>query len=179
MAIESTTGESADVASAFIAEARRRLCENVERIEHGVNQLDDAQVWWRPHESLNSIANLLLHLNGNLRQWIVSGVGGVPDVRDRPREFSERDDVPKAELLRGLEAVVAEADRVLAGLDASTLLEPRRIQGFDETALAALWQTLGHLSGHTQEIILMTRLQLADRYTFAWTPKTPEQGAPV
>src|SRR5206468_11868255 len=85
------------VGRAFIEVARRQLAERADRIGHCVGQLDDAQVWWRPHESMNSIANLVLHLCGNRRQWIVSGVGGEPDVRDRPGEFSERGAVPKDE----------------------------------------------------------------------------------
>jgi hypothetical protein len=173
-----TAGGVPDVGRAFIDVARRHLAERADRIAHCVGQLDDVQVWWRPQGSMNSIANILLHLSGNLRQWIVSGVGGEPDVRDRPGEFSERGAIPKAELLGRVQAVVAQADAVLAGLDESRLLEPRRIQGFDETALSATWRSLEHLGGHTQEIIYISRLQLGDRYRFAWAPSTPEQGAP-
>jgi hypothetical protein len=172
-------GESSDVASAFIAQARQRLAADIERIKHCVEQLDDAQLWWRPQEPLNSIANLLLHLCGNLRQWIISGVGGETDTRDRPREFAERAAISKGELIGRLETVVAQVDAVLAGLEGARLLEPRRIQGFDETALSAIWNSLNHLGGHAQEIVYITRLQLGDRYRFAWTPATPEQGAPA
>ncbi len=172
------TGEQ--IATAFLAAARKRLEHNLGRIKHCVDQLDDARVWWRPQESMNSIANLLLHLCGNVRQWVVCGVGGAgADARDRPREFAERRQVPKAELLRRLEEVVREADAVLARLTAAELLAPRRIQGFDETGMSALWDTLCHFNGHTQEIIYITRLQLGDAYRFAWVPTTPEQGAPV
>jgi hypothetical protein len=167
------------VASAYIDQARRHLTDRTDRIKHCVDQLNDEQVWWRPQESLNSMGNILLHLCGNLRQWLVAGVSRAPDVRDRPGEFSERGPIPRADLIRSLEAVVNEADAVLAGLDQSQLLEPRRIQGFDETVMSAIWGTLEHLSGHTQEIIYITRLQLGDRYRFAWAPSTPEQGAPA
>jgi hypothetical protein len=171
-------GEVSGVGRAFVDVARRQLAERADRIEHCVGQLDDAQVWWRPLESMNSIANILLHLCGNMRQWIVSGVGGEPDVRDRPGEFSERGAIARAELLGRFRSVVAEVDAVLSDLDEGRLLEPRRIQGFDETVLSATWHSLEHLGGHTQEIIYITRLQLGDRYRFAWTPSTPEQGAP-
>jgi hypothetical protein len=140
--------------------------------------LDDNQVWWRPHKSMNSIANLVLHLCGNLRQWIVAGVGGATDVRDRPQEFAEQEPIPKRELLVRLEEVVGEADAVLAEVTERRLLEPRRIQGFDETVLSAILDSLAHLSGHTQEIVCLTRMQRGDAYHFAWTPATPEQGAP-
>lgn len=176
---EGTMGGAPEVGRAFLTVARRQLAERADRIGHCVGQLDDAQVWWRPHESMNSIANLLLHLCGNLRQWVVSGVGGEPDLRDRPGEFSERGAIPKAELIGRFREVVSRVDAVLADLDEGRLLEPRRIQGFDETMLSAIWHSLEHLGGHTQEIIHITRLQLGDSYRFAWSPSTPEQGAPT
>jgi uncharacterized damage-inducible protein DinB len=172
-----TRGGNQQVASAYIAEARQRLSACHERIRHCVNQLDNVQLWWRPDESMNSIANLLLHLCGNLRQWLVAGVGGAADVRDRPREFAERSPLPKEELLRRLAAVVEEADTALAGVTETRLLERRRIQGFEGTVLSAIFDALTHLSGHAQEIIYITRLQLRDTYVFAWKPTTPEQGA--
>jgi hypothetical protein len=171
-----TSGNS--VGRAYLEETRRRIAACRERIGHCLGQLDDRQVWWRPHESMNSIANLVLHLCGNLRQWVVSGVGGAADVRDRPQEFAEQGPIPKAELLLRLEEVLGEADAVLAETDERQLLEPRRIQGFDETVLSAIFDSLAHLSGHTQEIICLTRVQRGDAYRFAWTPATPEQGAP-
>ncbi|HWE36965.1 MAG TPA: DUF1572 family protein [Isosphaeraceae bacterium] len=166
------------IGAEFLGVARRHLAESIGRVEHCVGQLDDAQVWWRPAAGLNAIGNLLLHLAGNLRQWVVAGVGGATDTRDRPAEFAERGPIAKGELLRRLHAAVAEADAALAVLDPARLTEPRRIQGFDETALSATWHSLSHLTGHVQEIVLMTRLQLGDRYRFAFVPSTPEQGAP-
>ena len=162
---------------AYLAESRRRLAACHERITHCLGQLDDAQVWWRARPALNSIGNLVLHLCGNLRQWLVSGVGGAADVRDRPAEFAEQGPIPKEELLRRLGAVVRAADNALSRVEDSRLLEARRIQGFDETVLSAIFDSLAHLAGHTQEIVFVTRLQLGDAYRFAWAPATPEQGA--
>jgi uncharacterized damage-inducible protein DinB len=169
---------SRSVGQAYLAEGRRRLAACHQRIQHCVGQLDDDQVWWRPREGMNSIANILLHLCGNVRQWIIAGVPRTPDTRDRPREFAEREPIPKKELLRRLDAVVREADAVLAAVTDAQLLEPRRIQGFDETVLSATFDTLAHFNGHTQEIVYVTRLQLGDAYKLAWVPATPEQGAP-
>lgn len=168
-----------ELATAVGTEAANELASAWSRITHCVNQLNEEQVWWRSHPSLNSIGNLLLHLRGNVRQWIIAGVGGASDVRNRPAEFAERGPIPKAELLRKLEAVVRSANDVLNRLTARQLLEPRRIQGFDVTGAAAILNSVAHFRGHTQEIIHMTRLQLGDRYTFAWMPATPEQGAPA
>ncbi len=166
------------LASAFVAAARGRLAKCLGQIRHCLGQLDDELVWWRPYESHNSIANLVLHLCGNLRQWVVAGISGGPNERDRPGEFAERGPMPKDDLLRQLEGVAAEADAALAGVTAAALLEARRIQGFDETVMTARWDSLCHLNGHTQEIVCVTRLLLGDGYQFAWAPSTPEQGAP-
>jgi hypothetical protein len=166
-----------ELAAVVGAVAAHELESALERIKHCLGQLSDEQVWHRSQPNFNSIGNLILHLCGNLRQWIVAGVGGTPDVRNRPAEFAERGPVPKEELLRSLEAVVEEAKRVLAGVDARHLTEVRRIQGFDVTGAAAIFGSVPHFRGHTQEIVHMTRLQLGDAYKFAWMPSTPEQGA--
>ncbi len=168
-----------DLATAVGAEAAKELDNALARIKHCLGQLTDEQVWWRAGPSLNSVGNLVLHLCGNLRQWIVAGLGGAADGRDRPAEFSERGPIPRDELLRQLQAVVDEAKAVLTRQTARQLLEARRIQGFDVTGLAAIFDSVPHFRGHTQEIVGMTRLQLGDAYRFAWAPSTPEQGAPV
>ena len=169
-----------DTGNEFIARSRRHLGNDfLPKIERCLEQLNDEQVWWRPNEQSNSIGNLILHLCGNLRQWIVAGLGSPPDVRNRPGEFAERGPLPKDELVRSLEAIVGEAKRVLTGADARQLAEPRRIQGFDVNGAAAIFDSVPHFRGHTQEIVHMTRLQLGDVYRSAWTPTTPEQGAPA
>jgi hypothetical protein len=167
------------VGHAYLALAIRRLNAAFESIKHCVDQLDDVQVWWRPHEAMNSIANLLLHLCGNLTQWIIAGVRHEPDHRHRPQEFAARGGIPKAELLSRLEQVVRTAQNVLKHTTDAQLLEPRRIQGFEGTVLSASFDSLTHLAGHAQEIIYITRLQLGERYRFAWVPATTEEGPPT
>jgi hypothetical protein len=166
-----------ELANAVGTQAASVLAGAVDGIKHCLCQLTDDQVWWRPSPSLNSIGNLLLHLCGNVRQWIVSGIGGTADVRNRPLEFSERGPIPREELMGRLDAVMAEARAVLSRLTARHLTEMRRIQGFDVTGLAAIFDSVPHFKGHAQEIVHMTRLQLGDAYKFAWTPTTSEQGA--
>jgi hypothetical protein len=167
------------VAQAFVAAVRQRLAHSTEKIKHCVDQLNDEQVWWRPRESQNSIGNVLLHLCGNVQQWLVAGITGERDTRDRPKEFSDRTPLPKGELIRRLEDVVTRADAVVGSLTATQLLEKRRIQGFLTTVLDAILDSVPHFSGHTQEIIYITRLQLGDNYRYKWVPATPEQGAPA
>jgi hypothetical protein len=164
-----------DVSQAFTDGARSELSEGLSKIDHCLNQLADEQAWWRPRPEMNSIANLMLHLAGNLRQWIVAGVGRAPDMRDRPGEFADRSGASKSELLAKLQGVIRECDAVLARLGPDDLLAPRRIQGYDVTVAGAIFHVIPHFRGHVQEIIHMTRAQLGDRYQFEFVPKTPEQ----
>jgi len=166
-------------AAAFVAAATDMLRKGLHKIEHCVAQLDDNQLWWRPQPEItpqmNSIANLLLHLAGNMRQWIIAGVGGAKDIRDRPLEFSDRSNRPKAEILGQLKATIAEAAAAIARLTVSDLTAARRVQGFDTNVTAAIFQTLCHFHGHVQEIIHLTREQLGDRYRFDFVPKSAAQ----
>ena len=175
----------------FLAAARETLAEGLTKIQHCASQLTDDQLWWRPTpqnqsvqppatansatSEMNSIANLIFHLSGNLRQWIIAGIGGAKDVRNRPLEFSDRSRRPKAEVLALLEKTVAAADAVLARLTPEQLVENRRIQGFDTNVTEALFNTISHFRGHTQEIIHITRQQLGDAYRFYFVPQGPEQ----
>lgn len=167
------------LAAAVGVAAAHELESALERIKHCLGQLNDEQVWQRSYPSLNSIGNLVLHLCGNLRQWIVAGIGDASDVRNRPAEFAEHGTIPKEELVRRLEAIVEEAKGILVRVNAHQLTKVRRIQGFDVTGVAAIFDSVPHFRGHTQEIVHMTRLRLGDAYQFAWTPTTPEQGAPA
>ncbi|MHC4405478.1 MAG: DUF1572 family protein, partial [Planctomycetota bacterium] len=169
---------SGQLAEACLAGLRAELSSSQGKIRHCVDQLDDEQLWWRPAESMNSIANILLHLCGNVTQWIISGVGGAADHRDRPREFSEQGPIAKEDLLRRFDEVVARAQETLDGVAPNDFLEARRIQGFDETVLSAIVGCVCHFCGHAQQVVYITRLTLGDRYRFEWSPSTPEEGAP-
>lgn len=148
-----------DSAQSFITQSRSYLtADYLPKIERCLEKLKDEEVWWRANDESNSIGNLLLHLSGNVRQWIVSGVGGAPDHRVRQQEFDERSIITRAELLSRLKQTLAEADQVLARLDAGQLLESRRIQGSDVTILEAVYHVVEHFSMHTGQIILLTKM---------------------
>ena len=166
-----------DVARAATMEASVCLDYGINKIRHCLNQLDGVQVWWRPQPDMNSIGNLLLHLAGNLRQWIVSGVGDLEDTRKRQNEFDERNELPKEQLLQQLVDVLDTAKRTLDDVTAESLLQKKVIQGHDVTKMGAVWHSVTHFQGHVQEIIGMTRQQLGDRYVFEWSPSTKEEGA--
>ena len=165
-----------ELATAVASETNRRLEVSVEKIRHCVDQLSDEQLWWRPAEPMNSIGNLVLHLSGNLRQWIVAGVGGANDNRNRPEEFSERGPISREDLLGLLDRAVNDSRETLAGITDEDLLRPLRIQGFELTALGAIFDSIPHFGGHTQEIVNLTRQQLGDSYRFEWAPSTAEEG---
>lgn len=173
MSSESPT--TSEICEAFASAARHTLSEGLHKIGHCASQLTDDHLWWRPRPEMNSIANLLLHLSGNLRQWIVAGVGNAKDIRNRPMEFADRSGRCKAEILGIIQKVVSEADAALAGLTPDQFISPRRIQGYDTTVIAAIMDTIPHFRGHVQEIIQMTRQQLGEKYRFDFVPKGKEQ----
>src|ERR1700716_1230057 len=105
----SNAKQGAEVSLAFVQEARDLITEEyLPKIERCVEKLTDEQVWWRPNPESNSIGNLLLHICGNARQWIVCGLGGATDERQRQTEFDEREGIPRDELLEKLRTTIAE-----------------------------------------------------------------------
>jgi uncharacterized damage-inducible protein DinB len=150
----------ADVAHAFIAQSRRFLSDDyLPKIERCLDALSEEDVWWRANESSNSIGNLLLHLAGSTRAWIVGVAGGSPSPRDRQREFDERERIPRAELIARLRQTVADADEALARLDAGTLLERRHARDEEVTVLLAIYHAVEHFSMHTGQIIMLAKMR--------------------
>ena len=144
---------------AFLQKARELLREEyLPKIERCVEKLTDEQVWWRPNPESNSIGNLLLHISGNARQWIVCGLGGATDLRQRQTEFDERKIIPREELLARLRATLADVDQALDRFDPARLLDKYPIQGTESTALAAIFHVTEHFSMHTGQIILLTKM---------------------
>ena len=143
----------------FIARSRYHLTEDLlPKIERCVGLLSDEQIWWRPNAESNSIGNLLLHLSGNARQWIVSGLGKALDARDRDSEFAQRETIPRADLLSRLRQTIIEVDATLAKFDMDRLVEKKTIQGLEVTALGAILHVVEHFSMHTGQIILLTKI---------------------
>ena len=148
-----------ELGQAFIARSQFHLSEDfLPKIERCVELLTDEQIWWRANDQSNSIGNLLLHLSGNVRQWIVCGLGNAPDARDRDSEFAQRELVPRDKLFSGLKQSVDEAVAVLGRLDSDTLLETRPIQGLEVSMIEAILHVVEHFSMHTGQIILITKM---------------------
>jgi uncharacterized damage-inducible protein DinB len=127
------------------------------KIERCLERLTDEQVWWRPNSESNSIGNLTLHLCGNARQWIISGLGNERDQRTRDQEFSQTEIIPREKLIELLRGTLAEVESVLDGLNPKSLLESRMIQGRSVDVVQAIYHVTEHFSMHTGQIILMTK----------------------
>lgn len=128
------------------------------KIERCLEKLSDEQVWWRPNENSNSIGNLILHLCGNARQWIVCGVGGSPDFRRRDEEFAQREVISRDELAQLLDRTLKEVAKTLNELDAKSLMRRRTIQGKEVDLLEAIFHVTEHFSMHTGQIIQLTKI---------------------
>ena len=155
-----------DTGVAMIALSRRYLREYLTKIRLAVSMLDDSVVWARPNEASNSIGNLMLHLAGNARQWIVSGVGGEVDVRNRQSEFDQRAPMPVAELIDRLERTVTDVDQVLASVSVDRLHTRLTIQNSDVSVLEAIYHVVEHFSMHTGQIVLLAKADQPDRVRF-------------
>ncbi|MGD0730097.1 MAG: DUF1572 family protein [Terracidiphilus sp.] len=142
----------------FLEFSRRKLLELYwPRLRECVETLTDEQVWWRPNEACNSIGNLILHLNGNVRQWLVASFKGLEDGRDRPAEFAAAGSISARVLLETLGATLAEAAEVLAGLTESDLVAPYEIQGYHVRGLNAVYQVVEHFGLHYGQILYITK----------------------
>jgi uncharacterized damage-inducible protein DinB len=153
----------ADMAKLFIAESRKFLnSDYLPKIERCLEALSDEDVWWRPGEGSNSVGNLLLHLEGSTRTWIMSVAGGSHIERDRQQEFDEREQIPRAELITRLKRTLAEADEVLAHLDTGALPERRRTPWEEVTVLWAVYHAVEHFAMHAGQIIMLAKMRSED-----------------
>lgn len=155
------------VSSAFIRCARDFLLgDYLPKIERCLEKLTDEQIWWRANEESNSIGNLILHLCGNARQWIVSGVGSQRDERIRDAEFAQREVITRDELLNLLRSTLTEVETTLRTLDPAKVLDRRQIQGHDVDVLEAIFHVTEHFSMHAGQIFLLTKLLTATDLRF-------------
>ena len=149
------------IGEAFLRSSRDYLMgDYLPRLRLVLGQLEDADLWWRGNAASNSIGNLVLHLVGNARQWIVAGVGGAPDTRDRAAEFTAQGGLSRVGLLAHLEEGMQAVDAALARVTVEQLLEPRRIQGIDTTVLGAIYHVVEHVATHTGQVVLLAKLRL-------------------
>jgi hypothetical protein len=152
------TGTNADVTTLFLEFSRQKLLGQYwPRLRSSVESLTDEQVWWRPNEASNSIGNLMLHLNGNVGQWLVASFNKAEDRRNRPAEFDAEELLPAAALVEKLGATLEEAAKVLARLTTEDLVAEYDIQGYHVTGLYAVYQVVEHFGMHYGQILYITK----------------------
>ena len=140
----------------FLKFSSEKMAQLFGRIETCVAKLTPEQIWMRAADNDNAVGNLVLHLAGNVRQWILCGVGGQEDRRDRDTEFSARSG---EDVLSRLRPVVSETVSLIAALPPGRLTETRTIQKhYDVTVLEAIYHVVEHFSMHTGQIIFATKL---------------------
>lgn len=156
------TQREAELASLFLEFSRQKLLGQYwPRMRACVASLTDEQIWWRPNDASNSIGNLLLHLDGNVRQWLVDSFNGNQDQRNRPAEFAAQSGLSATDLLARLGATLDEAAMVLDRLTVDDLLAPYNIQGYNVRGLDAVYQVTEHFGLHYGQIVYITKSLLA------------------
>lgn len=150
---------SASLATLVIENFRLRLGTDLpKQIRTSLGELTDEQIWWRPNESSNSVGNLVLHLCGSLRHFLGRGVGGSDYQRDRPKEFSEREPIPKAALLRTVDETFAEAQAILGRLTPERLTEMTDRAGAPTPVYELVLRMAIHVAMHTGQILYITKM---------------------
>ena len=156
-----------DIAAAFLQRSRHYLgFEYPTKIRRCLDVLPAEALWRRSDASSNSVGNLLLHLAGNVRQWMVSGVGGARDGRIRRAEFETREGDDADSLFAALRGTLDEVDVILAGLSHERLGEELVIQGRTVSVFDAVYHVVEHFSLHTGQIILLTKAHASGQIHF-------------
>jgi uncharacterized damage-inducible protein DinB len=130
---------------------------NTPRIRKCFEQLSETEIWQRPNSASNSMGNLVLHLCGNIRQYIISGLGKQPDDRIRDAEFTATGGLTKVELIQKLTDTLREADKIIMNCDETTLMTPIIVQGFKMSGIGIIVHVVEHYSYHTGQIAFWTK----------------------
>jgi uncharacterized damage-inducible protein DinB len=142
----------------FLTQHILQMQENLERIKKCLSLLDEEQVWYRPNGVSNTVGNLILHLNGNITQYIISCLGHKPDLRNRNLEFITNGGYDKAYLLKIHRKAVLTAITVIKKLEVHELITVRMVQGFSMSGTAILLHVVEHYSYHLGQIAYLTKL---------------------
>lgn len=150
---------SQQITNSLVAEVRRRLFEeSVVRLKKCLADLTLEEIWHQPNVHSNSVGNLVLHLCGNVRQWVIAGIGGAVDQRERQWEFDSDEHFAKAILIKMIDDLMAEVELVLQRIEPEDLLKKRAVQCYQETALSILMHVVEHFSYHVGQITYVVKL---------------------
>ncbi|MGH9659295.1 MAG: DinB family protein [Bryobacteraceae bacterium] len=142
----------------FVEFSAKKMEQLVSRIRDCAGRLSEEQIWARHSENENAVGNLMLHLAGNVRQWILSGVGGDTDIRVRDAEFAARGGANPEQMLARLEDAVRRATVVIRAVTPERLAERVTIQKYDVTVMEAIYHVVEHFAQHTGQIMFATKL---------------------
>jgi uncharacterized damage-inducible protein DinB len=124
-----------------------------------VDPLSNEQFWHHPYSYGNSVGHLVLHLTGNLNYYLGARVAASGYVRDRDREFTDKQPPPKTEALRlfdrAISLVVAAIRDQKAddwGKAYTAELEPEAADRFQIFLRCA-----GHAYHHVGQILYLSR----------------------
>ena len=155
----------------FLADADKYLAEYLRKIEHCAALLTDEQLWWKPNEACNSVGNLLLHLRGNLSQWVLAGIGGEPVERHRSAEFAAARSHGKSDLVGDLSDVVNRARRTIREMRPTDLARSIRVQGYETDGLGVVFHVVEHMGYHTGQIVAATKQLLGPAANIEFYPQ--------
>lgn len=136
---------------------RRVYEEGFERIKKCLSFFSEEEVWVRPNENTVSVANLILHLSGNVRQWICAGLGGQPDIRKRDAEFSTTGGYSKQDLMANIEKTIKDAQAVIKAASIEDLTTIKKVQVYEESGLSIVVHVIEHFSYHIGQITYATK----------------------
>jgi len=142
----------------FIEQSISVIDQNTPRIIRCMNGLEEEEIWTRPNNASNSVGNLILHLCGNITQYIISSLGKAPDVRERDKEFAANGGYSKSELIEKLNSTIEKAKGVIKEIDVDNLLKKRIVQGFQYSGMGIIIHVTEHYSYHTGQVAFWTKL---------------------
>ncbi len=143
----------------FLQSIRQHLLkEGFPRLRKCLHELSEEELWQRPNASSNAAGNLVLHLCGNVRQWVISTLGGAPDIRQRAREFSEQETQSREALLSRLDKLEAEIEALLPNFSPEQLLQTYKVQTFHPTGMGVLIHVTEHFSYHLGQITYIVKM---------------------
>jgi len=142
----------------FIQQSVYRITENTNKIICCMLEIDEIQAWQRPNESSNSIGNIILHLYGNIRQYVISALGKTEDVRLRDKEFSIKEGFDKKELSAKLKHTVDEAINIIENLTERDLIQLYSVQGFTLSGIGIIIHVTEHYSYHTGQMAFWIKI---------------------
>jgi len=151
--MESWSADFKENAQYRIAESTRMIGLAFDKLETAVSREELIDfLWKRPNDLSNSLGNLILHLCGNMTQYIISSLGEQPDVRQRDIEFETIDGFTKDELIERLHSTVQQADAIIKEASEAQLLQKREVQGFYFSGMGCVLHAVEHYSYHTGQI---------------------------